>query len=163
LPAFDALADEPSHSTAHKANGRGLLHVCDYLDVSKPCGVVDVDVDTFVADTSRAALLAAAGDAVTDFPESSQLFDVNVDQLTRPLQLVAVDWWYGVQVSQPPQPQAVEKPRHGGEGRDQQPGDVAEVEALVTEIHGLLRLLRIERPPLGAANTPSIRQRSCTA
>jgi hypothetical protein len=40
---------------------------------------------------------------------------------------------------------------------------VAEVEALVTELHGVLQLLRIERPPLGAANTLSIRQRSCTA
>jgi hypothetical protein len=39
---------------------------------------------------------------------------------------------------------------------------VAEVEALVTEIHGLLQLPRIERPPLGAANTPSISQRSST-
>ena len=26
------------------------------------------------------------------------------------------------------------------------------------EVHSLLQLLRIERPPLGAANTPSIRQ-----
>jgi hypothetical protein len=40
---------------------------------------------------------------------------------------------------------------------------VAEVKALVTEIHGLLQLLRIERPPLGEANTVSIRQRSSTA
>jgi quinolinate synthase len=37
-------------------------------------------------------------------------------------------------------------------------GDVPEVEPLVAEIHGLLELLRIERPPLGAAHTPSIRQ-----
>jgi len=29
----------------------------------------------------------------------------------------------------------------------------------VPEIHGVLQLLRIERPTLGAANTPSIRQR----
>jgi hypothetical protein len=32
------------------------------------------------------------------------------------------------------------------------------VEALVTELHGVLLLLRIERPPLAAANTASIRQ-----
>ena len=30
--------------------------------------------------------------------------------------------------------------------------------ALVPELHGLLQLLRIERSPLGAAHTPSIRQ-----
>jgi hypothetical protein len=38
---------------------------------------------------------------------------------------------------------------------------VPEVEALVTEIHGLLQLQRIERPQLAAANTPSIHQCSC--
>jgi hypothetical protein len=38
---------------------------------------------------------------------------------------------------------------------------VPEVEALVTEIHGLLQLLWIERPPLAAANTASIRQCGC--
>jgi hypothetical protein len=48
------------------------------------------------------------------------------------------------------------------EGRDQQPGNVAKVEALVAEIHGMLQLLRIERPPLGGVNTASIRQRSST-
>lgn len=31
------------------------------------------------------------------------------------------------------------------------------------EVYGLLQLLRIELPPLGAANTPSIRQCSYTA
>jgi hypothetical protein len=35
---------------------------------------------------------------------------------------------------------------------------VPEVEALVTELHGVLLLLRIERPTLGASNTASIRQ-----
>jgi hypothetical protein len=40
---------------------------------------------------------------------------------------------------------------------------VPEVEPLLAEIHGLLQVLRIERPPLGAAHAPSIRQRGCTA
>jgi len=33
------------------------------------------------------------------------------------------------------------------------------VEPVVAEIHGVLEKLWIERPPLGAANTPTIRQR----
>jgi hypothetical protein len=70
---------------------------------------------------------------MTDLAIAGKLFDVNVDQVTRPLPLESVDWWFGVQVSQPPYPQAVENPRHGDEGRDQQPGDVAEVAALLTE------------------------------
>jgi hypothetical protein len=40
---------------------------------------------------------------------------------------------------------------------------VPEVQPLMAEIHGLLELLRIERPPLGAANAPSIRQGGWTA
>jgi hypothetical protein len=40
---------------------------------------------------------------------------------------------------------------------------VPQVQSLMTELHGLLLLLRIERPPLSAANTASIRQRSSTA
>jgi hypothetical protein len=35
---------------------------------------------------------------------------------------------------------------------------VPEVRPLMAQIHGLLELLRIERPPLGAAHAPSIRQ-----
>jgi hypothetical protein len=31
------------------------------------------------------------------------------------------------------------------------------------KLYGLLEMPQIERPPLGAANTSSIRQRSCTA
>jgi hypothetical protein len=46
----------------------------------------------------------------------------------------------------------------GEEGSLQQPGDVPQVQPLVVEIHGLLQLLRIERPPLGAAHAASIRQ-----
>ena len=115
-------------------------------------------MDTVVADPSRTALLAITRDAVTDLAETGQLLDINVDQVTRPLPLVAVDWRLGVQVSQPAQPQAAENPGHGGEGSDQQPGDVAEVQPLVPELYGALQVLRIERPPLGAANTASIRQ-----
>ncbi len=163
MPALDALAVEPSHSTAQKANGRGLLLVCEHLDVGHAGGVINGNVDAVVANTRGAALLAVAGDAVTDFAKAGELFDVDMDQVSRTVPLVALDRELGFQVPQPTQPQAVENPRHGGEGRDQQPGDVAEVEALVTEIHGLLQLLRIERPPLGAENTASISQRSSTA
>lgn len=41
----------------------------------------------------------------------------------------------------------------------EQPGDMAQV----AELHCVLQLLLIERPPLAAANTPSICQRGHTA
>ena len=112
-------------------------------------------MDTLVADSRRAALLAPAGDAVTDLPEAGQLFDVNVDQVTRPLPLVALDWRFGLEIPQPPQSQAAENPGHGGERCCQKPRDVAEVQTLMPQLYGLLQMPRIERPPLGAANTPS--------
>ncbi|MEY4807795.1 MAG: hypothetical protein RLZZ206_2184 [Cyanobacteriota bacterium] len=66
LPAFHALAVEPSHSTAQKADGRGLLLVCQHLDVGQSGGIVDRNVYTVVADAGRAALLPVTGDAVAD-------------------------------------------------------------------------------------------------
>jgi hypothetical protein len=128
-------------------------------------------VDAVVANARGAALLAVAGDAVTDFAKAGELLllrrslrlDVDMDQISGLLPLVALDRGLGLEIPQPPQTKAVEHPGHGGEGCDQKPGDVAEVEALVTQIHGLLLLLRIERPPLGEANTPSIRQRNSTS
>jgi hypothetical protein len=63
------------------------------------------------------------------------------------LPLVALDRMFRLQVSEPPQTKMIEHPGHGGEGSGQQPGDVPEVEALVTEIHGLLQLLRNQSQP----------------
>jgi len=61
------------------------------------------------------------------------------------------------------QAQPAEGPGDGREGGVDQPGDVAHVQALVPECHGVLQLLRNERPPLGAEYTPSIRQSGHTA
>jgi hypothetical protein len=79
------------------------------------------------------------------------------------LPLVALHWNLGLQVPQTPQSEMTESPGDGGEGRLQQPGNLPEVAPLVAEIHGVLQLLQIERPPLAAVNTPTIRQRGWTA
>ncbi|WP_254971708.1 hypothetical protein [Cyanobium sp. Candia 9D4] len=42
-------------------------------------------------------------------------------------------------------------------------GDVPQVQPLMAQNHGLLELLRVERPPLGASHAASIRQCTCTA
>jgi hypothetical protein len=100
---------------------------------------------------------------VPHFPEAGQGFDVDVEKIARPLPLVALHWRFGPQVSQPTRSEPVESTGHGRERNRLQPGDVPEMQALVAEIHGLLQLLRIERPPLGAACAASIRQRGRTA
>ncbi|KAF0653166.1 hypothetical protein L107_09526 [Cyanobium sp. Copco_Reservoir_LC18] len=63
-----------------------------------------------------------------------------------------------IDVAQTDQPQAPHRQGQVGDGHQQRSGDLAEGAALVPELHGLLQGLRIERPPLAEANTPSIRQ-----
>jgi hypothetical protein len=91
LPILDVLANEPSHSPAQVTNRRGLLLVRQHLDVGQPRGVVDGHVDTVVADASRAALLAVAGDAMTDLAKAGKLFDIDMDQVSGMVPLVAQD------------------------------------------------------------------------
>jgi hypothetical protein len=91
LPTLDVLAIEPSHSPAQVTNRRGLLLVRQHLDVGQPRGVVDGHVDTVVADASRAALLAVADDAMTDLAKAGKLFDIDMDQVSGMVPLVAQD------------------------------------------------------------------------
>jgi hypothetical protein len=86
-----------------------------------------------------------------------------VNQVTGPLPLVPLHQLFGLQVPQASESQVAESPGDGGEGCLEQPGDVPEVQALVTEIHRVLQLLRIECPLLPVAHAPSIRQRGWTA
>ena len=114
-------------------------------------------MDTVVADASRAALLAVAGDAMTDPAKAGKLFDVDMDQVSGMFTLVAQDRRLGFQIPESAKSQPVQGPGHGGERGSQHPSDVPQVQSLMTELHGVLLLMRIERPPLGAATTASIR------
>jgi hypothetical protein len=67
-----------------------------------------------------------------------------------------------LQVLEPAETQDLEHPANGGERRRQQPGHSSERAALMAEVHSVLQLLWIERPPLGTANTASIHQCSST-
>ena len=149
--------------TAEKTDHRWLLLVRQNLDIGQPCGVSHGDMDLVVADAIGAALLAVTGDAVPLLAKASQQLDVDVDQIARFLPLVTMHRWLVFKVSQAAQTKTAEGPGDGGEGRLQQPGDVPQMQALMAEFHGVLQLLRIEGPPLDAANTPSIRQRGWTA
>ena len=107
--------------------------------------------------------MAVAGDPVPHLAEPGQSLDVDVDQVTGPLPLVALHRRFGLQVSQTAQSETVQRPGNGGEGGLEKPGDVTEVLALVTENDSLLQLVRIELPLLGASHAPSIRQKGWTA
>lgn len=81
-----------------------------------------------------------------------------MDHAARALPLVPPHRRFGLEVPQPAQPQGIHYPSDGRERSLEGPGNAAERAALVPEVHGQLQLLRIERPPLGAAHAPSIRQ-----
>jgi hypothetical protein len=157
-PALDALGVEPGDCTTEKDDHRWLLLVPQHLDIGEAGGVINGHVDLVVTDAIGATLLPVAADSVPHLAEPGQSLDVDVDQVTGPLPLVALHRRYGLQVSQTAQSETVQSPGNGGERRLEQPGDVPEVQALVTEVDSLLQLLRIERPPLGAADARSARE-----
>jgi hypothetical protein len=155
------MAVEQRQSMAQEADRNGLLLVCKHLHVGETRHDINGHMKTVIADAGRATLLPITSNAVGDLSKAGELFDIDMDQVSRMLPVVAHDRKFGLQVSQPSQTKASEHPGHDGEGNGQQPGDVPEVAELVTEIHALLQLLRIERPPLATASTPSIHQCSC--
>ncbi len=148
MSALNALAIEPAHSSAQEADRGGLLVVRQHFHVVQSGAIVDRNVHTVEADSGRAALLPVTGDAVVDLAKASELVDVDMDPVSGMLPLTALDWRFGLEITQPPETKAVEQLGHGGEGIGQQPGDVPQVEALVAEVLGLLQLLWIERLPL---------------
>lgn len=88
--ALDPLAVEPGKRPGEEADLGWLLLVLQYLDVGQPRGVVNGDMDLVVADAAGAPFLAITGDSVPHFPEAGQGFDVDVEQIARPLPLVAL-------------------------------------------------------------------------
>jgi hypothetical protein len=123
-------------------------------------------VDAVVANARGAALLAVASDAVTDFAKAGELLllrrslrlDVDMDQVSGTVPLVALDSRLVFQITESAQSQPVQGPGHSGERGSQHPSDVPQVQPLMTELHGVLLLLRSESSTVGPANTASIRQ-----
>jgi len=56
------------------------------------------EMDLVVADAVGASALPVAGDGVVYLPEPRQGIDVDVDQVSWPLSLVALHRWFGFQV-----------------------------------------------------------------
>ncbi len=125
-------------------------------------GVIHRDVDLLVASSPGTALTAIAGDAVPDSLKARQLLRVDMNHVARCLPLVPLLRSLGLRVPQAAKAQSLYHAPHGGQGSAHSLGDPPEGAALLAEVQRMLQLLRIERPPLGAANAPSIRQRGVT-
>ena len=78
-------------------------------------GIVDADMDELPADAAAVALAGAvAGDAVADPIELAELFDVDVDQLARPLALISARRLGRLQGAQLVEAQTLEDAADGG-------------------------------------------------
>lgn len=93
------------------------------------------------------------------FKKPGKGLQLEVDQVSRLLPRVSLHHRFRFQIPQVPQSQTAKGGGHGGDGCQQKACDGPKEQLLVGWADSSLRMLRTERPPLGAANTPSIRLR----
>ena len=120
--ALDLLTVEPGDCTAAKADHRWLLLIHQHLHLGKVGGVIHCDMQLVASDAIGAPLLPGAVPPVPHLVEPGQGLDVDVDQISWRLPLVALNRRFGLQVSQPPKPESVKCPCDGREGSLQHPG-----------------------------------------
>ena len=87
---LDAMGPEEAQRVEEKAQAGAALFVRQDFRVSHAGVIVYRQMQIFPANTAAVALtFAIAGDAVTDLLETTELFDIDVDDLARVLALVA--------------------------------------------------------------------------
>jgi hypothetical protein len=118
----DAVAAEPRPGAPEKLRRRGAILLRQHLDVGQPRGVVHRHVDVLPADAAHPTPTIPA-DAMAHPPNAAELLDVEVDQITGPRPLVALDGGRGLEGPQPGQPLAAQQPRDGGRTEVQGLGD----------------------------------------
>lgn len=72
-PAHDPLAVQPRDDTVAKADHRWFLLIRQHLDIGKPGGMIDGDMD-LVAVAIGAPLLAISGDPMTPYRNRARDF-----------------------------------------------------------------------------------------
>jgi hypothetical protein len=107
----------------------------------------------------RTAPLPAASDTADYLPETGQVSDVDIDQVARNVPYLPLHRQIGIQIAQVTEPQTAESPGDGGEGWKQQPGNMAQMQPMATEIQVVMHLPQIQHPQLSAAHAASIRRR----
>jgi hypothetical protein len=128
-----------------------MLLIWQHVGVGQAGGIKDGHVSFPITRTTGAAKRAISGDLETYPLKASQLFDVDVDHFAGLRAHVAADRLSGLD-------ERLENPAHGAARHYQDSGHSSDSAALTAEACIELQLLWIERPPLSAPNTPSIRQ-----
>ncbi len=112
---LDAEGGEVSQGAVEEGDGAGVALIGHDLGKSEARSVVDHDVDELPTG-SWSMVAAIAGDAMACAHDAAELFDVEMDKLTRGLALVAHDWRGGIEGGEVCEAVAVEEARNGGFG-----------------------------------------------
>ena len=92
---------EPGDGPRGEPDRAFLAFIRQDLGIGQARGVIDGDVDKFPAGSALVALSPPiAGDAMADAVDSAEVLDVNMDQLTGPLALIADDLGLGVEAGE---------------------------------------------------------------
>jgi hypothetical protein len=118
----DALAGEPSDRALQERHRAGLAFIRQHFAVGQARGIVDADVHGLPAGATP-AVPPVAGDPMADRHDPAELLGVDVDQLARPVALIAHDRRLGLERAQLAQPQTAQnaadrRDRHGKLTRD---------------------------------------------
>jgi hypothetical protein len=106
---------EPGHSPAQEADRCGLLLFRENQQVGQSGGIFNRNLHTVVAVTGRAVLLQVTGRAVADLVKAGELYDIDMDQVSGVVSLVAMHWRFGLEIPQPPETKAIVHHSYGGE------------------------------------------------
>src|SRR5215475_9259212 len=111
---LDAVSTIEAQRVEEKAQAGAAFFIGQDFRVSDARMVVDGQVQIFPADPAGVALSGSiAGDPVTDPVELAQLFDVDMDDLTGMLALIAADRLGRLQGSEPVQPEPAQDAADG--------------------------------------------------
>ena len=113
----DALRAEPAQGAQQETCGGLLAFVLEHLDIGQPGRVIDGDMDEVPACAPVAAGPPCAGDAMARPVKTTQLLDIQVDQLARTVALIAAHGLWRIEMCKPPKPLPPEPARHGGPGQ----------------------------------------------
>src|SRR5438105_5363801 len=124
LDARDSLSCEEALRAFEEADRGYAFLVGQEFGESQTRGIVDGDVDKFPTDTASTDVLITV-DAMSDHADSSQRLHIEMDELARPLALIAMRSGLGrLEQRQPRQSHALKHRGHRRSRHPQRPGDL---------------------------------------
>lgn len=93
----DTLAQEPGNGSFEEGGRRGGSLIGHYLSVSQTRSVIDGDVDELPADAADTSG-AVTVDTMSHASDAAEFLDVDVDELSRMVSLIAHDGFFGIEV-----------------------------------------------------------------